>query len=93
MAVRYAVGAAAEEVVARCYLITRLTDLFGSRVEAVLFAAVAFASYHIYAGPAGAAQAFALGLVFGAAFLLFPRVWPLVIGHAAYNVCWELMAA
>jgi membrane protease YdiL (CAAX protease family) len=92
MAVKYSLSAFAEELVTRAYLITRLTMLLRSRGEAVLVAALLFASYHAYQGPVGAVYSFAFGLTYGAAFLLFGRVWPLAIGHTLYNVCVELMA-
>jgi membrane protease YdiL (CAAX protease family) len=85
----HAANALAEEVVTRAYLVTRLAQLSGSRGVAVVTAAAAFASYHVYQGLAGATLAFAMGLVYGVGFLVLRRVWPLVIGHALLNLCIE----
>jgi membrane protease YdiL (CAAX protease family) len=92
MVVKFAVAACAEELVTRAYLITRLTELLRSRGEAVLCAALLFASYHAYQGVVGVVYSFAFGLAYGVAFLGIGRVWPLVIGHALYNVHAELLA-
>jgi hypothetical protein len=67
-------------------LITRLEELLQSRGKAVVLAAVAFASYHAYQGVAGVVATFLMGLTFGAAYLGLRRIWPLVIGHALYNI-------
>lgn len=81
-----------EELVMRCYLITRLSGLLRSRGKAVLLAALLFASYHAYQGISGTVFIFAFGVVYGAVFLAIPRVWPLAIGHAMFNIRVELMA-
>jgi membrane protease YdiL (CAAX protease family) len=87
---KYFTSAYAEELVTRAYLITRLTALLRSRGEAVVVSAIAFAAYHLYQGPVGVAGSFAFGVVYGVAFLALRRVWPLVIGHATYNLLIEL---
>ncbi|HJZ91108.1 MAG TPA: CPBP family glutamic-type intramembrane protease [Gemmataceae bacterium] len=91
MAVKYGVAAFAEEVICRAYLIVRLRDLLRSRGAAVLLAAALFASYHLYLGVGGAVGAFLVGLIFGAAFLVVPRIWPLVLAHALWNVRTEMI--
>ena len=91
--VKYSLSAFAEEVVTRAYLITRLAVLLRSRGEAVLVAAIVFASYHAYQGAFGTAHAFVFGIVYGVAFLATGRLWPLVIGHALYNIRLELLAS
>jgi membrane protease YdiL (CAAX protease family) len=91
MVVQYALSAFAEELVTRAYLITRLKALLGSRGEAVLVAALLFASYHAYQGLSGAVDALAFGLAYGVAFLALGRVWPLVVGHALFNIRLELL--
>jgi membrane protease YdiL (CAAX protease family) len=93
MVVKFAVGAYSEELITRAYLITRLTGLTGSPTKAVGLAAVAFTSYHIYQGAAGTVDVFIYGLVFGVVYLLYGRIWPLVIGHALFNITLELAAA
>jgi membrane protease YdiL (CAAX protease family) len=86
MVVKYGVAAFSEELITRAYLITRLEVLLRSRGKAVVLAAVAFASYHIYQGPAGAASCFVFGLAYGLVYLRVRRVWPLALGHALYNM-------
>jgi membrane protease YdiL (CAAX protease family) len=85
-AVAYAISAVSEELVTRAYLITRLKDLLRSWWQAVLMAAAIFGSYHIYQGLAGMAFATQLGLVYGVAFVMIKRVWPLAIGHMLINL-------
>jgi membrane protease YdiL (CAAX protease family) len=91
MVVKQVANASAEELVTRAYLITRLSTLLGSRGEAVLVAAILFASYHVYQGLDGAVYALLLGLAYGVAFLAIGRLLPLVIGHAIYNMRLELL--
>ncbi|MBN9519053.1 CPBP family intramembrane metalloprotease [bacterium] len=90
LVVKYGVSAFSEELVCRAYLVTRLAVLLRSRAAAVVYAAAVFASYHAYQGVQGVGSAFALGVVYGAAFLLIHRVWPLAIGHALYNLLADL---
>jgi membrane protease YdiL (CAAX protease family) len=92
MVLKYAVGAYSEELITRAYLITRLTGLLGSPTRAVVLAALAFSSYHVYQGVAGTVDVFVFGLVFGVVYLLFGRIWPLVIGHALSNIMADLMS-
>jgi membrane protease YdiL (CAAX protease family) len=91
MVVMFGLSALAEELVTRAYLVPRLGELLRSRGEGVLFAAVLFASYHAYQGAGGVADTLAFGLVYGGVFLMLRRAWPLVLGHALYNVCLTLM--
>jgi len=92
MAIKYGASAFAEELVTRAYLITRLSALLRSRGEAVLVAAVLFASYHAYQGINGATYCLAFGVLYGVAFLALGRVWPLAFGHALFNMRTELLA-
>ncbi|MBP3954692.1 CPBP family intramembrane metalloprotease [Gemmata sp. G18] len=91
MALKYGFAACAEEIVTRAYLITRLTTLLRSRGEAVLVAAILFASYHVYQGLQGFIDVFVFGVMYGMIFLGIGRVWPLVLAHALYNIRLELM--
>lgn len=75
-----------EELVLRAYLITRLCVLLKSRRRAVLLAAATFASYHIYQGAIATGEIFLFGVFFGVLWLLFRRLWPLVIAHAVSNI-------
>ena len=92
MVLKYGASAFSEELVTRAYLVTRFEQLLRSRGIAVLVAAALFAAYHGYQGPAGLAYTMALGVMYGGAFLLLRRVWPLAIGHALYNIRLELAA-
>jgi membrane protease YdiL (CAAX protease family) len=93
MVVKLGVSAFSEELIARAYLITRLADLLGSRGWALVLAAAAFASYHVYLGPTALVSTFLVGLAYGAIYLGVGRIWPLVFGHALYNILLELAAA
>lgn len=75
-----------EELVFRAYLITRLCILLKSRRRAIVIAAAVFASYHIYHGVIPVGGIFLFGLSYGILWLLFRRLWPLVIGHAVGNM-------
>jgi membrane protease YdiL (CAAX protease family) len=75
----------AEELVMRGYLLTRLERLLRSTGLAILVTAALFASYHVYQGTIGLAGAAAMGLVYGIAFCLQRRLWPVCIAHAMWN--------
>lgn len=79
------VGAFAEELVMRGYLIARLERLLTSTVAAVAIATMVFASYHLYQGLWGVIGAGANGLVYAVAFCLLRRLWPICLAHAFYN--------
>jgi membrane protease YdiL (CAAX protease family) len=84
--IAYLISAFSEELVTRAYLITRLEELLQSKWQAVILAAVAFASYHIYQDISGFIFSWLFGLVFGTAYLLVRRIWPLALGHALVNL-------
>jgi membrane protease YdiL (CAAX protease family) len=92
MVPKFGASAFSEELVTRVYLITRFEYLLRSRGSAVVLSAVLFATYHGYQGVVGLVDTMAFGLVYGVAFLLFRRVWPLAIGHALFNIYLELAA-
>ena len=80
------VGGFSEELITRAYLITRLEWLLRSRWRAVLLAAAAFSSYHAYQGLSGVVYTLLLGVVFGVAYLVLRRVWPLALAHSLHNI-------
>lgn len=90
MVVKFGVSGFSEELITRAYLITRLEVLLRSRGWALVFSAAAFASYHVYHGPAALVSMFLFGLAYGAIYLGVGRIWPLVFGHALYNILLEL---
>lgn len=71
-----------EELVMRGYLLPRLEQWLGSTTQSLLVTTVLFAAYHIYQGPTGVFGTLVLGLVYGAAFCLLRRLWPLALAHA-----------
>ncbi len=72
----------AEELVMRGYLIPRFERLFGSTLLALLLSTILFASYHSYQGATGVISVTSLGIVYGAAFCFFRRLWPIALAHA-----------
>src|SRR5206468_12251270 len=81
-----AANAFAEELVMRGYLITRLEGATGSSLMALLVSSVLFAGYHVYQGWGATASIFLGGMVYGIAFLVSRRLWPVVIAHFLWNV-------
>lgn len=75
-----------EELAMRGYLIPRLEQLLGSTPKSVLLSTVIFASYHLYQGIGATAMICVIGLVYGIAFCLTRRLWPVAIAHAATDV-------
>ena len=71
----------AEELAMRSYLLTRLAELVGSSVVAVLVTSVVFAAYHSYQGRYGVISTLMIGLVLGAYFAKTRRFWPVMIAH------------
>ncbi len=92
MVVGDALAAFSEELVTRAYLITRLEVLLRSRGEAVIVSALLFASYHAYQNLPGMTSSLVFGLLYGVAFLVLRRVWPLALGHTLYNIYVEAIA-
>ncbi len=93
-----------EELVFRSYLFERFGRLLGTHARAkaviVLLTAGLFGLAHqADQGVAGMQQATITGLVFGTAFALTGRIWPVMIAHAAFDVTavaliyWRLEAA
>jgi len=75
----------AEELVMRGYLIPRFERLLNSTWGSLLLTTVLFATYHCYQGPSGVVNALEFGLIYGSAFCVFRRVWPLALAHAVSN--------
>ena len=86
MVVRYLFVGLSEETVCRAYLITRLRFLFGNAGGAILVSSYAFAAYHIQYGLFGAFSIFLIGVVFGIAFVLTGRLWPVAFAHTMYDM-------
>lgn len=71
-----------EEVLVVGYLITRLQQLRWPTWWVLAASAVLRGSYHLYQGFGGFLGNAVMGLVFGAFFLRFRRVGPLIIAHS-----------
>lgn len=91
LAIAWIVGAFAEEMVFRAFLISRFEQVFAGLRRAAFVAtilqAVLFGQQHYYyQGAAGWLANGAIGLVSGLLFLRFGRnLWPLVISHGLSN--------
>jgi membrane protease YdiL (CAAX protease family) len=70
-----------EEVLVLGYLLTRLRRLGIRPGWAVVIAAALRGSYHLYQGFGGFAGNAILGLIFGALFLRWKRVTPMIVAH------------
>lgn len=87
LAIVWTTAAFGEEIFFRGFLITRFQAVFAgvpfAKVAAVLVAALIFGVAHFYyQGMRGLITTAAIGVAFGAAFLLFKRnLWPVVIMH------------
>ena len=75
----------AEELVARCWLITRLRDLTGSTPVAIVGAAALYAGWHLFWGMAGAFHVFVAGLIFGALFTCCGGWGAPLVGHWVFD--------
>jgi len=82
----------AEELVMRGYLLSRLESLLESTWRALLITSSLFAAYHIYQGTAAAVGVLGLGLIYGVAFCILRRLWPVALAHAIADVVGWLMA-
>jgi membrane protease YdiL (CAAX protease family) len=81
----YVLVVLAEELMARCYLITRIRDLTGSPVAAVALSSAAYALWHLFWGWAGALHVFMAGLIFGASFVARSGVGAAAVGHFVFD--------
>ncbi|BDH55191.1 CPBP family intramembrane glutamic endopeptidase [Tsukamurella sp. PLM1] len=79
-------NAVAEEVVVVGYFMTRLQRLGVGRVGRVASSAVLRGSYHLYQGFGAGLGNLVMGVVFGAAYERWRRLWPLVIAHFLIDV-------
>lgn len=75
-----------EEVVMLGFLFTRLRDLAWRGWVVVVTSAVVRGSYHLYQGFGGFLGNIVMGLVFGAVYLRWKRVMPLVVAHVILDL-------
>ncbi len=74
-----------QELIYRGYLIPRFERLLPSTWLAVLVAALLFGSYHLYQGVAATIIVTGTGVIYGIAFCLTRRLWPLCVAHTLHN--------
>lgn len=84
--IAFSISAFSEELITRAYMITRLEEMLRSRWQAIVLAALMFGSYHIYQGISGLVYVTELGLLYGVAYVMIRRVWPLAFGHMLLNL-------
>lgn len=82
----FGIAALDEEMFFRAYLWTRLVQITNRPWLAVVASSALFAVVHLY-DLAGSLGVFAMGLIYGAAFMLWRKMWRLVIGHWVHNLC------
>lgn len=92
LVVTIVVGAFYEELIVRGYLITRLERLL-SAWEAIVLTTIVFCLWHLYQGASGILGSACSGLVYGTAFCLTGRLWPVVVAHCLHNGYAVLMRA
>jgi membrane protease YdiL (CAAX protease family) len=80
-----------EELAMRSYLIPRFEQLFRSSATSVFVSSALFASYHLYQGLESAFSILVIGLVYGTAFCMTRRLWPVAIAHAMMDI-WAIGA-
>lgn len=80
------VVAATTELLLRGYLVTRFIDLWESPIPAVVLAPLMGGLTQFCYGPYRMAAALVYGLVFGAVFVRWKSVWPVVGAHAALSL-------
>lgn len=90
--IKYTFAGFSEELITRCYLITRLSLLLRSKASAILVAAILFSSYHVSQDLVGVIFTLLFGCLYGTVFVFYRRIWPLVLGHALYNIRNDFLA-
>jgi membrane protease YdiL (CAAX protease family) len=80
-----------EELAMRGYLIPRFEQLLRSSAASVFYSSALFASYHLYQGLESAFSVLFVGLVYGVAFCLTRRLWPVAVAHAMTDI-WAIGA-
>lgn len=91
------IGVALFEELGRVFILNRLWSVWDHRLArwaVLLFSALLFGLAHIYQGPAGAISVGILGLISGLAYMVWGRVWPLVIAHGLFDsiqIAWVVL--
>jgi uncharacterized protein len=71
----------AEEIIVVGYLMTRLPQLGVGSTRTLLYSSLLRGAYHLYQGFGAGLGNLAMGLVFGAAWRRYGRLWPLIVAH------------
>jgi membrane protease YdiL (CAAX protease family) len=79
------INAVFEEVFVTGYVITALRSTQRLWI-AVLVSATIRASYHLYQGPMAVIGILPMGVLFGACYARFGRLWPLIVAHAVQDI-------
>ena len=79
------IAATSEEVFYRAYLLTRLTQVLGGPGRALIVSSVLFALAHGYS-PASTFDILVAGILYGAIFIVCPRLPRLVLAHWGWNL-------
>lgn len=82
------IGVAGFEELTRVFLLSRLWKIWsaeGWRWFGVVLSAALFGLSHLYQGPAGMADTAINGLVLAVYYLIFGRVFPMIISHYLYD--------
>jgi len=82
------VGVALFEELSRVFLLSRLWSLCKGptgRWAALSLSAVLFGAAHLYQGTQGVISVAVTGFIWGLAYLLWGRVWPLIVAHALFD--------
>ena len=82
------IGAGIYEELTRIFLLSRLWNLWNSRVwrwVTVILSAVLFGLMHLYQGPAGVVSTGISGLILAVYYLKFGRILPMIIAHYLHD--------
>ncbi len=82
------IGVALFEELSRVFLLSRLWSLSNrptARWAALFFSALLFGAAHLYQGVSGVISVATFGLLWGLAYFLWGRVWPLIVAHALFD--------
>jgi len=82
------IGVALFEELSRVFLLSRLWSLSNrptARWAALFASALLFGVAHLYQGVSGVISVATFGLIWGLAYFLWGRVWPLIVAHALFD--------
>lgn len=83
-------ASASEELIFRCYIITRLEELLGHRYYAVICSALIFSMVHAFRGSIAIVGAGLMALLFGFVFVRTRSISPMIAAHSLHNIVLSL---